>query len=429
MGSWLANISNFFGWRTVSPRLGDDDMTVNRNGLTSDQNWMTQNAGIKIGNDLPDLMVKPNDQSERLADKSSSSIKQNRLTKLTIPDRDDEESWRHDDPVIASTPYVNSRLRFTPDIKTEELNPMIGQGSQVDLTLTDRSHRKQKEPMRYNGKGDWDDYLSHFNAVARWNGWSEVECGMQLAISLVDDAREVLSSLPLECRGDYVPLVRALEQRFSPSGRESRYSLELMKRTCMGDEDVTAYGHALRRLATKAYPGRCIDEQVLIDLYIRGLPSTVMKRYVHSQRPQTLSGAINFAVTYESFEDSPVDQDTRKARKPQTQVDIRPVSAVNQTSTGTGSTDNLSQKLDRTVKVLDDVERRLRKMETQGRTSYPTDGRAQSMSGSHRPSGRPNIECFNCRGRGHIARDCPKRDDYVKQASDQSRQNQIKPLN
>ena len=153
---------------------------MNRNGLTSDPNWTTQNAGIKIGNDLPDLMVKPNDQSERLADKSSSSIKQNRLTKLTIPDRDDEESWRHDDPVIASTPYVNSRLRFPPDIKTEELNPMIGQGSQVDLTLTDRSHRKQKEPMRYNGKGDWDDYLSHFNAVARWNGWSEVECGMQL---------------------------------------------------------------------------------------------------------------------------------------------------------------------------------------------------------------------------------------------------------
>ena len=84
---------------------------------------------------------------------------------------------------------------------------------------------------------------------------------------------------------------------------------------------------------------------------------------------------------------------------------------MNQSSTGTGSTDKLSQKLDRTVKVLDDVERRLRQMETQSRTSCPTGGRGQSMSGSHRPSGRPNRECFNCHGRGHIARDCPKTDN------------------
>ena len=31
--------------------------------------------------------------------------------------------------------------------------------------------RKQKEPMKYNGRTDFDDYLGHFAAIAHWNNW------------------------------------------------------------------------------------------------------------------------------------------------------------------------------------------------------------------------------------------------------------------
>ena len=46
--------------------------------------------------------------------------------------------------------------------------------------------------MKFNGKTDWRDYHSHFVAVAEWNEWDLHECGLQLAISLVDEARELL---------------------------------------------------------------------------------------------------------------------------------------------------------------------------------------------------------------------------------------------
>ncbi len=61
-------------------------------------------------------------------------------------------------------------------------------------------YRKHKEHMWFNGKGDWSDYYCHFTAVVDCNEWSDAECGLQLAISLVEDAREVLAGLPEGCR-------------------------------------------------------------------------------------------------------------------------------------------------------------------------------------------------------------------------------------
>lgn len=92
-----------------------------------------------------------------------------------------------------------------------------------------RQYRKHKEPMRFNGKTDWNDYYSHLMAIAEWNGWNIEECGLQLALSLVDEAREVFSSLHPSERRNFHTLKRALQQRFDPEGRETTYSFELMK--------------------------------------------------------------------------------------------------------------------------------------------------------------------------------------------------------
>ena len=49
----------------------------------------------------------------------------------------------------------------------------------------DRFHRKQKEPDKFDWeKIEWVDFITHFNAVARWNYWTYSEKGLQLATCL-----------------------------------------------------------------------------------------------------------------------------------------------------------------------------------------------------------------------------------------------------
>ena len=139
------------------------------------------------------------------------------------------------------------------------------------VTIKPKSYRKHKEPIRFNGKADWNDYYSHFLAVSEWNGWSSRECGLQLALSLVDEAREIFSGLPRDQGQNFNALTRALKQCYDPEGRETSYSFELMNRNKKSNEDSTMFGYALRKLAGKAYPHMQLPEQVLVNLYINGL--------------------------------------------------------------------------------------------------------------------------------------------------------------
>ena len=79
-----------------------------------------------------------------------------------------------------------------------------------------RHRRKHKEPMKYNGKTDLEDYLGYFAAIAQWNYWDEEEKGMQLACSLIEGARGVLSTIPCHLQYQYVSLVSALRRKYSP---------------------------------------------------------------------------------------------------------------------------------------------------------------------------------------------------------------------
>jgi hypothetical protein len=54
-----------------------------------------------------------------------------------------------------------------------------------------------------------------------------------------------------------------------------------MNKMCKAEDSVSSYGHSLQRLASRAYPGQSVDENILVDLYIKGLPNQDMKRHVY----------------------------------------------------------------------------------------------------------------------------------------------------
>jgi hypothetical protein len=59
---------------------------------------------------------------------------------------------------------------------------------------TPHSMRKAKEPEKFDGQStDWQDYFVHFENVARWNNWSNIEKAQQLVMSLKGNAQRLLS--------------------------------------------------------------------------------------------------------------------------------------------------------------------------------------------------------------------------------------------
>ena len=261
-----------------------------------------------------------------------------------------------------------------------------------DVTTKKIPVRREKDPMKYNGRTDWGDYLGHFSAVAEWNNWNNTEMGLQLAISLTDEAREVMGSLPKTDQHQYQILIDTLTRRFSPEGRESQYSLELMNRVCSAEEDVASYGHTLRRAANKAYPGQRLDEKILVDLYIKGLPNKDMKRHVYLAKPKTLADAINFAVAYEAFE-NPNSPNVEKPKKPKPNVCATQAQKNTQNDTSQNDIDKLTQAVAKMSDSMTEMGKQMTKM-TNFRNKNSSENR------------KSNVECYKCHQKGHYAREC-----------------------
>ena len=246
--------------------------------------------------------------------------------------------------------------------------------------------RREKEPSRFNGKSDLKDFLDHFKAVSKWNDWGFKEMGLQLAICLCDEAREVLSTLSSEQKHDFDHLVDALTRRFCPDGRESQFSVQLMTRVCQQGEDVTSYGHAIRRLATKAYPGLALDERMLVDMFIKGLPCHEMKRHVYLAKAVTLAEAINAAVTFEAFDGS------SGIRKPKPSVNAVAVQPSNEQANS-----KLTEVIMMLADKLENLQGDISSLKDRNKPRQYQQGRNYS-----------NVECYNCHVKGHISRYCPQ---------------------
>jgi len=307
----------------------------------------------------------------------------------TVPDWDSDDEFY----LMPEEATVQPGL-FPKNMST----PRRARISEQNITHPSTRNRREKEPAKFNGKNDWRDYLDHFSAVAEWNAWTYHDMGLQLAISLTDEAREVLGSLSTTQKHDYDCLVDALTRRFSPDGRESQYSLQLMNHSCQQNEDVTSYGHTIRRLAIKAYPGQNVDEKWLVDMYIRGLPSQEMKRHVYLSKPLNLSEAINSAVTYEAF-DRPINDKSDRFRKPK--VPIAPIQSDSVKDKKHANTEvSIPSNCDQLTDMLTQLSRAVTDL---GKNMSNLQGHSANQSNRR----NFDIECFKCHEKGHYARSCP----------------------
>ena len=184
--------------------------------------------------------------------------------------------------------------------------PTAGMASNPCQTDTEKlPHRKQKEPDKYDGeKVEWQDFIVHFETVATWNGWTDLEKGLQLATCLRGKAQKVLSELKPSQKSNYITLTSVLAKRFNPPHRENAFRAVLRQRRRLPKESLMDFGCEVSRLAQKAYPEFPYEalDQVSREQFVRGLSDVDMKRHVDLQNPSSLEEAISLATQFESFD-------------------------------------------------------------------------------------------------------------------------------
>ena len=197
-------------------------------------------------------------------------------------------SYTHDDSSYRRVRFSDSSDDFQNQWPYRDQS---SQGAPANSCLM--MERKPKEPQTYDGTSDFKDYILHFEQVAIWNKWIDIEKAQQLAMCLRGQAQNILSDLTLGQMNKYSEVRAAVERRLDPPGREAAYKRELRDKRLHQSESISQYGYSIRRLVRLAYPEMPRDARDVFatDHFIHGLSSYDMKKHVHFNHPKTLDEA------------------------------------------------------------------------------------------------------------------------------------------
>ena len=163
---------------------------------------------------------------------------------------------------------------------------------------------KPKRMPNYDGKSSWSDYLVQFEIAAEMNRWSSKQKAMELATSLVGQARDELSDLSSLEWTDFTALVRKLTLRFEPVDLIGMYQSQLRGRRRKRNESIPALVQDIGKLTRMAFPSA--DEEtrnyMSVTSFIIALSNEHQELFVYQRDPKRIEKAGKAAMAFESFQ-------------------------------------------------------------------------------------------------------------------------------
>lgn len=245
-------------------------------------------------------------------------------------------------------------------------------------------------PRLYDGKTPWREYLSHFQRVSRVNRWDDTQRLDFLWIHLTGEALSYVENLTPEQTTTYAALCQVLEGRFGDQQRAEVFKSELRSRRRKTGESLPALAQDISRLVQRAYPeiGRPGIEELAVEKFREALPDHEQRMAVYQSKAKTLDQAVKAALDTESWQISETRRTTAttRLRSATEEDDISARAAkISQPDPGT-------MWMAAIQKMLDDFRQQLADQETEPQ-----------------PTKNP-VKCYYCQKRGHIQRDCRKRE-------------------
>ncbi|KAL3866929.1 hypothetical protein ACJMK2_044176 [Sinanodonta woodiana] len=149
------------------------------------------------------------------------------------------------------------------------------------------------KPQLYDGREDFDEYLSQFEIVSELNGWDNNLKSLYLASSLTEGARALLNELTSAQRRDYNSLVNVLDLRYGSMNRAEIFKAKLQTRTKRKDMSISELAQSIKKLTRQAYPGdpTAVMSTLARDHFIDALPESDMRLRIRESRARDISDA------------------------------------------------------------------------------------------------------------------------------------------